>query len=107
MVDTDDEDDDDESTGQADKRKLLAKDYIGEKYDWQLTEFKGPELSPAARRQSATSAESPLFVPSADHLDIVHKLEDGQQPRFPEEEGIYIGHRPTVSQKNQNRLERR
>ena len=41
-------------------------------------------------------------------MDLLEKLEEGQTvARFPEEEGMYIGHRPKVSQPNQNRLERR
>ena len=91
--DSEDEEDEDE-------RKLLAKDYIGEKYDWQLTEFQGPEIQ-------KDEVKTPFFTPSSEHVDIVQKLEEGQQPRFPEEEGMYIGFRPRVSQRNQNRLERR
>ena len=79
---------------------MTAKDYIGEKYDWQLTDFKGPHRSKA-------SAGDALYIPSSDKVDILEKLEEGQVPRFPEDEGIYIGERPKVCQRNQNRLERR
>jgi hypothetical protein len=39
--------------------------------------------------------------------EIEKKLGDGQQPRFPEEEGMYIGIRPSVQSKIQNKLENR
>ena len=39
--------------------------------------------------------------------DIGKKLGDGQQPRFPEDEGMYIGVRPNVQSKMQNKLENR
>jgi len=39
--------------------------------------------------------------------DIAKKLGDGQQPRFPEDEGMYIGVRPQVQSKVQNKLENR
>ena len=39
--------------------------------------------------------------------DISKKLGDGQQPRFPEDEGMYIGVRPNVQSKMQNKLENR
>ena len=66
----------------------------------QLTEFRGPEPSECN--------ESLFFTPSFEKVDLLEKLEEGQTvARFPEEEGMYIGHRPKVSQPNQNRLERR
>ena len=69
-------------------------------YDRQLTEFRGPEPSECN--------ESLFFTPSSEKVDLLEKLEEGQTvARFPEEEGMYIGHRPKVSQPNQNRLERR
>ena len=80
---------------------MTAKDYIGDKYDWQLTDFRGPQ-----RAKDAETIE-PYFVPTSDKVDILEKLEEGQTPRFPEEEGIYVGERPKVCQRNQNRLERR
>ena len=95
----DDSDDEDDEESTEDKKKLLAKDFIGDKYDWQLTEFRGPEIQ--------EPKSNGTFVPSGDHVDIALKLEAGQQPRFPEEEGMYIGQRPTTARKCQNRLERR
>ena len=89
----------------SDERKLLAKDYIGETYSFQLTEFKGPEIiSPEKRRKQE---EDIFFTPCTSPVDIVDKMEEGQEPRFPEEEGMYIGVRPKVKKSNQNKLENR
>lgn len=89
----------------SDERKLLAKDYIGETYSFQLTEFKGPEIiSPEKRREQE---EELFFTPSTSPVDIVEKMEEGQEPRFPEEEGMYIGVRPKVKKSNQNKVENR
>jgi len=35
------------------------------------------------------------------------KLPQGEEPRFPEDEGMFIGTRPEVSSKLQNKLENR
>ena len=98
--DDDEEDDDDSIIATSDKKKLLVKDVLGDKYDWQLTEFVGPEIP-------RVKPDSKYFVPSTDHVDIAMKLEEGQVPRFPEEEGMYIGERPKVKKANQNKLENR
>ena len=89
----------------SDERKLLAKDYIGETYDFQLTEFKGPEIiTPEMRRERENDV---YFIPSSAPVDIVEKMEEGQEPRFPEDEGMYIGVRPSVKKSNQNKVENR
>ena len=43
----------------SDERKLLAKDYIGETYDFQLIEFRGPEIISPEKR---TEQEEELFL---------------------------------------------
>ena len=47
------------------------------------------------------------FIASTEHIDIERKLEEGQEPRFPEEEGMYIGIIPAVKKSNQNKVENR
>ena len=89
----------------SDERKLLAKDYIGETYDFQLTEFRGPEIISDNERRK--NEEGVYFIASTDHVDIERKLEEGQEPRFPEEEGMYIGVIPAVKKSNQNKVENR
>jgi hypothetical protein len=42
-----------------------------------------------------------------DRIDIEHKLGQDQQPRFLEDEGIYIGVIPAMKNKNQNKMEHR
>ena len=83
----------------------MAKDYIGESYAFQLTEFKGPEIITSEKRQD--QEKDVYFIPSTDPVDIVKKMEEGQEPRFPEEEGMYIGVRSVVKKSNQNKVENR
>ena len=51
--------------------------------------------------------EETYFTPSTSPVDIVEKMEEGQEPRFLEEEGMYIGVRPAVKKSNQNKVENR
>ena len=83
----------------------MAKDYIGETYAFQLTEFKGPEIISKETREE--QEEEIYFTPSTSPVDIVEKMEEGQEPRFLEEEGMYIGVRPGVKKSNQNKVENR
>ena len=89
----------------SDERKLLARDYIGDAYDFQLTEFCGPEIMSMEKRKE--KEKDIYFIATTDRIDIDRKLEEGQEPRFPEEEGMYIGVRPAVKKLNQNKVENR
>ncbi|XP_078534578.1 coiled-coil and C2 domain-containing protein 2A [Lissotriton helveticus] len=48
-----------------------------------------------------------LFVPSVRTVPASQKVPENMQPRFLEDEGLYIGERPKVSLSNQNILENR
>ncbi|XP_006873876.1 PREDICTED: coiled-coil and C2 domain-containing protein 2A [Chrysochloris asiatica] len=48
-----------------------------------------------------------LFIPSRFTVPTYKKLPENVQPRFPEDEGLYIGERPEVSRTNQNIVENR
>ncbi|KAK6493820.1 coiled-coil and C2 domain-containing protein 2A [Huso huso] len=48
-----------------------------------------------------------LFTPSILTVPASHKVPENKQPRFLEDEGLYVGERPEVSLANQNILENR
>ncbi|KFO95909.1 Coiled-coil and C2 domain-containing protein 2A, partial [Calypte anna] len=48
-----------------------------------------------------------LFIPSMLRVPASEKIPENMQPRYLEDEGIYTGERPFVSQSNQNILENR
>ncbi|XP_037397529.1 coiled-coil and C2 domain-containing protein 2A isoform X2 [Pygocentrus nattereri] len=48
-----------------------------------------------------------LFTPSMRAVPASSKLPENVQPRYPEEEGLYVGERPPVTLSNQNILENR
>ncbi|XP_074848612.1 coiled-coil and C2 domain-containing protein 2A isoform X2 [Carettochelys insculpta] len=48
-----------------------------------------------------------LFIPSSQTVPTSQKVPENMQPRYLEDEGIYIGERPVVSLSNQNILENR
>ncbi|XP_073465964.1 coiled-coil and C2 domain-containing protein 2A [Aquarana catesbeiana] len=48
-----------------------------------------------------------LFIPSLRQVPLSQKLPDNMQPRYLEDEGLYVGVRPEVSRTNQNILENR
>ncbi|XP_067845649.1 coiled-coil and C2 domain-containing protein 2A isoform X2 [Heptranchias perlo] len=48
-----------------------------------------------------------LFTPSILTVSTSEKVPENMQPRFLEDEGIYVGERPNVSKSNQNILENR
>ncbi|XP_067992841.1 coiled-coil and C2 domain-containing protein 2A-like [Melanerpes formicivorus] len=48
-----------------------------------------------------------LFIPSMLAVPTSEKMPGNMQPRYPEDEGLYAGERPFVSQSNQNILENR
>ena len=101
-VEVDDEGNEGDATDDNDKKKLLpASHYIGEKYLWEMTEPSYPV------QQAEGNVESVAVVPST-RIDIAHKIGQDQQPRFLEDEGIYIGKTPIVPKsKNQNKVEHR
>ncbi|XP_043918517.1 coiled-coil and C2 domain-containing protein 2A [Protopterus annectens] len=48
-----------------------------------------------------------LFIPSAQTVPTSQKVPENMQPRYLEDEGLYVGERPAVSLVNQNILENR
>ncbi|KAG9479702.1 hypothetical protein GDO78_011629 [Eleutherodactylus coqui] len=48
-----------------------------------------------------------LFAPSSRQVPASQKVPENMQPRYLEDEGLYIGERPKVSRTNQNLLENR
>uniref|UniRef100_A0A3P8UI20 Coiled-coil and C2 domain containing 2A n=1 Tax=Cynoglossus semilaevis TaxID=244447 RepID=A0A3P8UI20_CYNSE len=48
-----------------------------------------------------------LFTPSVGTVPTSVKLPENMKPRYLEDEGLYVGQRPSVSQNNQNQMENR
>ncbi|XP_072109110.1 coiled-coil and C2 domain-containing protein 2A isoform X5 [Mobula birostris] len=48
-----------------------------------------------------------LFTPSILAVSMSEKVPENMQPRYPEDEGIYVGEKPKVSKPNQNIFENR
>uniref|UniRef100_A0A8C5LMA0 Coiled-coil and C2 domain containing 2A n=1 Tax=Leptobrachium leishanense TaxID=445787 RepID=A0A8C5LMA0_9ANUR len=48
-----------------------------------------------------------FFIPTARWVPISEKVPENMQPRYLEDEGLYVGQRPEVSQTNQNIFENR
>ena len=91
-----------EQTEKGDKKKLLpASHYIGEKYLWEMTEKSEPTFSKVKNNQ--------IFTVPTTRIEIEDKLGPDQQPRFLEDEGMYIGEvmPPVMKNKNQHKLEHR
>uniref|UniRef100_A0A8C3DQS5 Uncharacterized protein n=1 Tax=Corvus moneduloides TaxID=1196302 RepID=A0A8C3DQS5_CORMO len=82
--------DDDLFIGQTDEDLLVMKPVDCESYSEQL------------KREKEF-----LFIPSMLAVPTSEKIPGNMQPRYLEDEGLYIGERPFVSQSNQNILENR
>ncbi len=97
-IEVDDENDPEGQEG--DKRKLIeSSQFIGEKYLWEMTE-KGSAF--IDNRDNDVT-----YTVSNEKVALEQKLGSDRQPRFPEEEGMYIGFTPVTKTKNQNKLENR
>ena len=84
----------------GDKKKLIeSSQFIGDKYLWEMTEKGSVYLD--HRENDMT------YTVSNEKVVLEKKLGADKQPRFPEEEGMYIGFTPATSSKNQNKLENR
>ncbi|XP_049861590.1 coiled-coil and C2 domain-containing protein 2A [Schistocerca gregaria] len=91
-----------------DDTKLLAADYLGlnEDEDWEVV------LQTAARRPLKTTQllqkEAALyFYPSSKPVPLFNKLAPGCEPRYPEEEGLYVGSQLRVPSHLRNLMEQR
>ena len=92
--------DDDEGVSEDDK-KPLVKDIVGGFDEWTV-------LEPArATFSKASDAKGLYFVPPTSQIEAADKLNHGDEPRFMEEEGYYVGTKPYVPQKLRNKAEHR
>ncbi|XP_075249259.1 coiled-coil and C2 domain-containing protein 2A-like isoform X4 [Convolutriloba macropyga] len=64
-----------------------------------------PEYVP--NRKRLEDEESRYFVPTMRPAEDGYKLPEGQERRFLEEEGLYVGEKPLVSLRNVNKMEQR
>ena len=86
---------------ESDEKNLLpASHYIGDKYLWEMTEKIYPQISDKENDQ--------IFTVPTIKIEIEDKLGQNQQPRFLEDEGMYVGTKPVHPKgKNQNKMEQR
>jgi hypothetical protein len=84
---------------ESDTTKLLVEDVLGSAFVWSLTEEAEAEIIRAKHQM--------FFVPSTSRVDVKDKLKGDHEPRFVEEEGLYIGEPPKVSKRAKNKLENR
>ena len=106
-VDNDEDENDYETAeeeGEAvktDKKKLLARDFIGSEYEWELTEWAGPDLVPASLRLE--NERQAYFNPSG----VAAGVAVGKAAPGPAEEGLHCGRHPAIHPINAARLEAR
>uniref|UniRef100_A0A8C4RQR0 Coiled-coil and C2 domain containing 2A n=1 Tax=Erpetoichthys calabaricus TaxID=27687 RepID=A0A8C4RQR0_ERPCA len=79
--------------------------FIMDKVAPDLLEVKPAEFHDYQKR--CEKEKSLLFTPSSVRVPVSLKVPENLQPRYLEEEGLYVGERPDVSLTNQNILENR
>ena len=99
------EEDEEGGEGEGDKKKLLASHYIGREYDWEVTEWKGPEiLDPGARE----AAEAEVYYTPSGFPPAGEQLQEVVVERVDRAgEGLYTGQLPRVGEGNLHRMENR
>ncbi|XP_063222890.1 coiled-coil and C2 domain-containing protein 2A isoform X2 [Bacillus rossius redtenbacheri] len=91
--------------GQGEREKLLASEVLGLGSDWQLLWHASPECTD--RAEQVAREQDLLFCPGSGPVSLEQKLPPGREPRYLEDEGLYVGARPPVARRNACRLERR
>ncbi|XP_048108289.1 coiled-coil and C2 domain-containing protein 2A isoform X3 [Alosa alosa] len=102
--------DDEEEEEERDEEAALVRDgeedlFLIEQSSQDFLEVRKAEYIGYNRRVQRESEL--LFTPSVRTVPASNKLPDNMQPRYLEEEGLYVGERPVVSLTNENILENR
>ena len=85
-----------------DKKKLLSRHYIGSEYEWEVTEWAGPELVPSSvRLESETEL---YYTPSSLPPSLQQILQQPGLTVSREEEGLYTGKFPALHTGNINKM---
>ncbi|XP_033609176.1 coiled-coil and C2 domain-containing protein 2A isoform X2 [Cryptotermes secundus] len=93
-----------EPEGGEEQTKLVTADYLGLRDEWELVQM----VAPVYEREEQEAREQELyFHPSTTPVPLEDKLKPDLEVRYPEEEGLYVGSRLTVTNRNRNKLERR
>ena len=85
-----------------DKRKLLSQHYIGSEYEWEVTEWAGPDLVPCTVRLERES--SLYFTPSSLPPSLQQILQQPGLTVSREEEGLHTGKFPALHTGNINKM---
>ena len=88
-----------------DKKKLLAREYIGAQYEWEVTEWTGPEILPYKTR--IENEKEVFYTPSAFPPTLEEIMASSGSKFNPEQEGVYTGKKPFVQPTNINKMENR
>ncbi|KAL1450654.1 hypothetical protein WDU94_002993 [Cyamophila willieti] len=95
-----------EITSEAeDKTKLGAADYLGLRTDdteWSLTTKWMPAID-----KVITEPNTWIYYPSTEPVPLVERLDETQELRCEENEGIFVPAKPCVREKNYNKLQQR
>ncbi|XP_075901549.1 coiled-coil and C2 domain-containing protein 2A isoform X3 [Nelusetta ayraudi] len=106
----DDEDNQDENEDQDEESPLVHDEddedlFVIEQTGRDFLDMKKAEY--VGYRQRAQQASELLFTPSLQIVPTSIKLADNVKPRYPEDEGLYVGERPPMSRANENIVENR
>ena len=87
------------------EEKPLARDFIGSQYEWDITEWTGPEILPYKTR--IENEKEIYYTPSAFPPSIEELRANSSMKFTPEQEGVYTGKEPNVQSTNINKMQNR
>ncbi|CAG2054138.1 unnamed protein product, partial [Timema podura] len=85
--------------------KLIPAEILNLKDEWQLVHFLEAEQTDWSNM--AAKEQHLLYYPNTQPVPLKDKLEENVEPRYLEEEGLYVGIQPLIPHSNKNKLERR
>ncbi|XP_072045143.1 coiled-coil and C2 domain-containing protein 2A-like isoform X2 [Amphiura filiformis] len=103
---TRDEEEKKDEDKEEDETPLLSEHFLYQD-DWKdhPSSMRSAEYMPWRYRQEAEKGY--YFVPSTEYINVKEKGPAEAEPRYLEDEGFYVGVKPSVSQRNRNLMEHR
>ncbi|XP_066996187.2 coiled-coil and C2 domain-containing protein 2A [Anabrus simplex] len=91
-----------EAGGEEENSRILSSELLDIEEESDLLETVLPEYEPAEIR---LAREKDLyFIPTTTYIPVEERLEMGQVLRYEEDEGLYVGDRPSISRDNKRRM---
>ena len=87
------------------KKKKLSRHYIGTEYEWEVTEWTGPEMVPYRLRVEREGEA--YFTPSSLQPSLQDRIHQAEGAVSEEEEGLYTGKFPAINSGNVNKMANR